>query len=166
MNVSDVMTRKLITVTPDDSVEKAVQLFRQRGIRHLLVLKGQRLVGIVSDHDLMRTLEPLRAKRKKLLNVGGLFFLLEPVEVREIMSKDVVTIQPDHSLQYAAAMMVTSRYGALPVVADEEVVGIVTATDLLRYLAKLDLQPKQQRKARTVTRRGRNARGARTTRAL
>jgi acetoin utilization protein AcuB len=140
MNVSDVMSRKLITVSPEDSVEKAVQLFRQRGIRHLLVLERARLVGIVSDRDLMRALEPLRAKRKKLLNVGGLFFLLEPIEVREIMSRDVITIQPDLSVPYAAALMLTSRYGALPVVADEEVVGIVTATDLLRYLAKLDLQ--------------------------
>jgi len=146
VNVSDIMTRKLITVPPDYSVESAVQLFQRRGIRHLLVLDGSMLVGVVSDRDLVRSLEPLRSKKKKLLNVGGLFFLLEPIEVREIMSKDVVTIQPDVSVQYAAASMVVSRFGALPVVDNGELVGIVTDTDLLRYLASQEAKPPAARR--------------------
>jgi len=151
------MTRKLITVSPDDSVEKAVQLFRQRSVRHLLVLQGERLVGILSDRDLIHAMEPLRAKQRKLLNVGGLFFLLEPVEVQEIMSRDVITIAPDLSIQDAAAFMVSSRFGALPVVANEKLVGIITETDLLRCLAKpateLRQKSKTQRAARSKRRR-------------
>ena len=74
MKVSKLMSRKLITVSPEDSVERAVQLLRQRGVRHLLVLKNGRLVGIVSDRDLKRALDPARSKKKKLLNLGGLFY--------------------------------------------------------------------------------------------
>jgi acetoin utilization protein AcuB len=148
MKVSELMTRKLITVSPDESVEKAVQLFRERSIRHLLVLENDRLVGIVSDRDLMHAMEPVQAKKKRLLNVGGLFFLLEPLEVREIMSRDVKTIAPDLSVQDAAAYMVASRFGALPVVDNDTLVGIITETDLLRYFAKSAPEFQQEGKTR------------------
>ena len=72
---------------------------------------------------------------------GGLFFLLEPLEVREIMSRDVISVHPDYSVRDAAALMLTSRFGALPVIANDEVVGIVTQTDLLRCLVKMAAEP-------------------------
>jgi acetoin utilization protein AcuB len=136
MKVSELMTRKLITVGPDDSVEAAVQLLRLRGVRHLLVMKGDRLVGILSDRDLKRAIEPGKRKHKKLMNLGGLFFLLEPLLVREIMTPDPVTVGPGLSAQEAAALMVSERFGALPVEEGGRTVGIVTETDLLRYFAK------------------------------
>jgi acetoin utilization protein AcuB len=136
MKVSELMTRKLITVSPDNSVEMAVGLLRQRGVRHLLVLKEGLLVGILSDRDLKRALDPLRSRKKKLLNIGGLFFMLEPIAVREIMTREVVTVGPDTSARGAASIMVDRRFGALPVVEGDELVGIVTETDLLRYFAK------------------------------
>jgi acetoin utilization protein AcuB len=140
MLVADLMTHKLITVAPDDSVEVAVQLLRQRGLRHLLVLKGERLVGIVSDRDIKRALDPGKT-RKKLLNIGGLFFLLEPILVKEIMTPDPVTIAPDRPIQEAAALMVSWRFGALPVDEQGKTVGIVTETDLLRHFAKSGGEP-------------------------
>ncbi len=135
MKVSELMTRKLITVAPNDSVEGAVRLLRQRGVRHLLVMKEGRLVGILSDRDLKRAMDPSRRK-KKLLNLGGLFFLLEPLLVREIMTPNPVTIGPDATAQEAAAVMVAERFGALPVERKGETIGIVTETDLLRHFAK------------------------------
>jgi acetoin utilization protein AcuB len=129
------MTRKLITVAPDDSVEVAVQMLRQRGIRHLLVLKNDRLVGIVSDRDIKRALDPAR-KKKKLLGIGGLYFLLEPIVIREIMTPNPMTIPPDATAQEAASIMVKERFGALPVEQRGTIVGIITETDLLRYFAK------------------------------
>ncbi len=135
MRVSELMTRNLIHVAPDDSVEAAVQLLRRRGIRHLLVLKKDRLVGILSDRDIKRALERGRTQ-KKLLGIGGLFFLLEPILVREIMTPDPVTIEAGAPVQEAARVMFERRFGALPVVRDGAVVGIVTETDLLRYFAK------------------------------
>src|SRR6516162_2612171 len=113
MLVSDLMTKDLIRIGPDDSVEIAVDLLRRRGVRHLLVAKNNRLVGIVSDRDIKRALDP-RKTRKKLLGIGGLYFLLEPILVREIMTHDPVTIGPGMSAQDAALIMVAERFGALP----------------------------------------------------
>jgi acetoin utilization protein AcuB len=134
MKVSQLMTRKLISVAPDDSVEAAVQLLRRRGVRHLLVVEGEQLVGILSDRDLKRAMDP-ETPKKKLLNIGGLFFLLEPILVREIMTPNPVTVDPDMSAQQAATIMVTERFGALPVEKNRKTVGIVTETDLLRFFA-------------------------------
>jgi acetoin utilization protein AcuB len=133
--VSELMSRNLIQVSPEDSVEKAVQLLRRRGVRHLLVMKKNKLVGIVSDRDLKRVMDP-RKTRKKLLGFGGLFFLLEPILVREIMTPDPITIAPDCSVQEAASVMVAERFGALPVTQKDQTVGIITETDLLRFFAK------------------------------
>jgi acetoin utilization protein AcuB len=135
MKVSELMTRKLIAVSPNDSVEVAVRLLRQRGVRHLLVLKDERLVGIVSDRDLKRALDP-EGSKKKLLGIGGLYFLLEPILVREIMTPNPVTITADAPVQEAASVMVAERFGALPVVRRDELVGIITETDLLRHFAQ------------------------------
>ncbi len=154
MRVADLMTRTLITVRPEDSVEMAVKLLRQRGVRHLLVLNNSRLVGIISDRDIKRALDPERTK-KKLLGIGGLYFLLEPILVREIMTPDPITIRPDVSAQEAAGVMVAERFGALPVVRGNELVGIITETDLLRYFARQSAddeagkkEPKQPAKER------------------
>jgi acetoin utilization protein AcuB len=142
------MTRRLVTVAPDDSVEVAVQLLRQRGVRHLLVLEQDRLVGIVSDRDIKRALDPAKTK-KKLMNVGGPFFLLEPILVREIMTTEPVTIGPDLAPQDAAAIMVVRRFGDLPVEEKGKIIGIITETDLLRHFAKSkDEQPGARKTAR------------------
>jgi acetoin utilization protein AcuB len=146
MKVSELMARKLFTVAPDDTVEAAVRLLRQRGVRHLLVIKGGRLVGILSDRDIKRAMDPGKTKKRKLLNVGGLFFLLEPILVREIMTPDPVTVSPELSAQEAAAIMVAERFGALPVEEGGRTVGIVTETDLLRYFAKTGGPPPEGEK--------------------
>jgi CBS domain-containing protein len=82
-----------------------------------------------------RTLDPQKSKRKKLLNLGGLFFLLEPILVREIMTKDPVWIAPDKTAKDAATVMLEKKFGALPVVKGGKRGGIVTETDLLRCFA-------------------------------
>jgi acetoin utilization protein AcuB len=135
MKVADLMTTKLYTVSPDDSVENAVRMLQQRSVRHLLVLDGHDLVGIISDRDLKRALDTTKSKHKKLLNLGGLFFLLEPILVREIMTSDPVSIAPSATAQEAARVMLSRRFGALPVVKSGKLVGIVTETDLLRHFA-------------------------------
>ena len=163
MKVSQLMTRNLISVSPVDSVEEAVRLLRQKGVRHLLVLKQGRLVGIISDRDIKRALEPSQVRKKKLMNIGGLFFLLEPILIREIMTRDVVTIGPEAYVQEAASIMVVERFGALPVVKDDKPVGIVTETDLLRYFANSAAKTDsgKKRKSKTKGTRKRKTKGTR-----
>lgn len=151
MRVAELMSRDLITVQPGDSVEQAVKLLRRRGVRHLLVMKKGRLLGIISDRDIKRALDP-RQTRKKLLDVGGLYFLMEPILVEEIMTRDPVTIGSDASAGYAGFVMVQRRFGALPVVENGRTVGIITETDLLRYFAveSMDREAGKNRSVRAV----------------
>ena len=137
MNVAKLMTRKLFTVSPEDTVETAVQYLRQRGVRHLLVLDRDELVGILSDRDFKRALQPEQTKSKKVLGLGGIYFLLEPILVREIMTKDPLTIDPGTTAQEAAAIMIKNKFGALPVAKNGQLLGILTETDLLRYISKV-----------------------------
>jgi acetoin utilization protein AcuB len=143
IKVSELMNQNLIKVTPDDTVESAVQLLQRRGVRHLLVMKGDRLAGIVSDRDIKRALDPQKTK-KKLMAVGGLYFLLKPIFVKEIMTSNPVTIEPDTPAYQAAWIMVNKRFGALPVVRGGRTVGIVTETDLLRYFASSGFERESQ----------------------
>jgi acetoin utilization protein AcuB len=96
----------------------------------------------MSDRDIKRALDPLKRSKRRMMNVGGLFFLLEPILVREVMTRNPITVSPEVAAREAAAVMVAERFGALPVVDEEETVGIITETDLLRYFASLpDQQP-------------------------
>lgn len=153
MKVAQLMTKKLITVRPMDSVEEAVKLLRQRGVRHLLVMDKSRLVGIISDRDIKRALDPQKTK-KRVMSVGGLYFLIEPILVEEIMTRGPKTISPDDTAQDAALVMLANRFGALPVVRGSKPVGIITETDLLRHFAT---QPDSKGGKRKKTTRNRTA---------
>ncbi len=158
MNVSELMSRELITIEPHDSVEEAVKLLRRRGVRHLLVMNRGRLVGIISDRDIKLALDP-RKTRKKLMDIGGLYFLLEPILVEEIMTQNPVTISPDSSTGHAAFIMVGRRFGALPVVENGRTIGIVTETDLLGYFASESMEREREQ---ATTRSGPHLRSAST----
>ena len=73
--------------------------------------------------------------------VGGLYFLMEPILVEEIMAPDPIAIGPGASVQEAAQMMIAHRFGALPVINRGKVVGVVTETDLLRHFASSEQKP-------------------------
>jgi acetoin utilization protein AcuB len=135
MQVARLMTRKLITVRPIDSIEEAIRLLRQRGVRHLLVIEKTKLVGIISDRDLKRALEPSKT-RKRVMAIGGLYFLLEPILVEEIMTPRPITITPTTRIQDAARLMLKHHFGALPVIEGAVPVGIITESDLLHYFTE------------------------------
>ncbi|HSC70225.1 MAG TPA: CBS domain-containing protein [Candidatus Methylomirabilis sp.] len=133
MQVEQWMNRDLVTVPPDESFRTAMHLIRQKGIRHLPVVEGKRLVGIVTDRDL-RQAAPSGATS---LSIHELHYILEKVTVREIMTKQVVTIRPDQTVEDAALLLLGHRIGGLPVVRGEELMGIITETDILQAFLQL-----------------------------
>lgn len=137
MKVSELMTRKLITVRPLESIEGVIELLQGRGVRHILVMDKTALVGIISDRDLKRAMDPTKTK-KNVMSIGGLYFLMEPVVAEEIMTTHPVTIGTAANAKAAARVMVQHRFGALPVVEEGHVVGVITETDLLEYFAESD----------------------------
>lgn len=129
LRVRDTMTRDVVTVGPDESAARAWGLCRERNIRHLPVVEGGRLVGIVSDRDL-RDLSPPRATADQENTLGW-------VQIRDMMSTGVVTAHPLDTVEHAAKVIYENRFNCLPVVADDEIVGIITSSDLVRTLVEL-----------------------------
>jgi acetoin utilization protein AcuB len=133
MQVEQWMNRDPVTVGPQESFRTAMHLIRQKGIRHLPVVEGKRLVGIVTDRDL-RQAAPSGATS---LSIHELHYLLEKLTVREIMTRQVVTIRPDQTVEEAALLLLGHRIGGLPVVREGELVGIITETDILQAFLQL-----------------------------
>jgi acetoin utilization protein AcuB len=127
MLVKERMKRDPVTVRKDDSFRYALKLIRKEGIRHLPVLDGKKLVGIVTDRDL-RQAAPSPATT---LEVHELNYLLERLKVEAIMTKTVITVGPERSLLDAAKLLIGHKVGCLPVVDGDELVGIITEGDIL-----------------------------------
>ncbi len=128
MLVKNYMKRDPITVKKDDSFRYALKLIRKEGIKHLPVLDGKKLVGIVTDRDL-RQAAPSPATT---LEVHELNYLLERLKIEAIMTKKVITARPETNLRDAAKLLLTHKIGCLPVVEHDELVGIITEGDILR----------------------------------
>jgi len=132
MLVQDVMQTKLVTATPETTLPEALRLTGQRGVRHLPVLDGEQLVGILSDRDLKRAM----ASPATSLEAHELTYLLDRLRVGEIMTRTVITIGRMFPIEAAAGRMVQEKIGALPVTDGERLVGLVTETDVLRLFVR------------------------------
>ncbi|MGH3148201.1 MAG: CBS and ACT domain-containing protein, partial [Rubrobacter sp.] len=129
LQVNDSMTREVVTLSPQDTAKAALALCRERRIRHLPVLEGGVLVGIVSDRD-------LRSAAPALGDTDRAAALAE-IRVGEVMASQVVTVAPDDPIEQAANTMRERRIGCLPVVEGGGLVGIVTASDVMDALVYL-----------------------------
>jgi acetoin utilization protein AcuB len=133
LRVGDIMSVSPVTITPSTSVHAAQALMQQRKIRHLPVLKEGRLVGMISDRDI-RLVLPSPATS---LSVWEIRHLLDKLTVGEVMTYFVMTTAPDCPVTEAVGRMLGHKVGALPVVEDRQVVGILTRTDVLRAFRRL-----------------------------
>jgi acetoin utilization protein AcuB len=133
LRVGDIMSVSPVTITPSTSVHAAQALMQQRKIRHLPVLKDGRLVGMISDRDI-RLVLPSPATS---LTVWEIRHLLDKLTVGEVMTYFVMTTAPDCPVTEAVGRMLGHRIGALPVVEDHQVIGILTRTDVLRAFRRL-----------------------------
>jgi acetoin utilization protein AcuB len=129
LRVRDAMTREVVTLGPEASVAQAIGLCRTNDIRHLPIVDRGRLVGLVSDRDL-RDVSPPRNTRDEENTLGW-------VRVRDIMSTELVTIHPLDTIEHAAREIYDRKINCLPVVADGELVGIITSSDMMRTLVEL-----------------------------
>lgn len=131
IRVRDIMAGKLVTVSADDSLSTVEDIMTLGGVRHMPVVRAGKLVGVVSERDLLRA---------SLSNLSGLASeqrraFLQVVEIKRVMSAPPIVIQANATPERAALVMAERKIGCLPVVDDDDLVGIVTETDLLRYFA-------------------------------
>jgi len=125
------MTTEVITVDEDVSLMQASKLMKEHGIQHLPVIQEHRLVGIVSDRDLKEA-QPSDATS---LDIHELYYLLDKVRIKSLMSTNLHTTTGEEVIERAAALMLDYDISALPVVDQEgKLKGIVTKGDLFRGL--------------------------------
>jgi len=132
--VKERMTRNPITITPDTSFEEALRVMRKNKVRRLPVLdRDKKLVGIVTEKDLLyASPSPVTS-----LDVFELHYLLSKITVKDLMTKEVITVEEDTPLEEAARIMADNKIGGLPVVRDGVLVGIITETDLFKIFLEL-----------------------------
>jgi acetoin utilization protein AcuB len=134
MLVRERMTRRPITVSEDTSVQAALQLMREEKVRRFPVVdkRGKR-VGMVAEKDLLYA-SPSPATS---LSIHEIAYLLSKVTVKQVMATDVVTINDDTPLEEAARILADNRVGAVPVMREGKLVGIITETDLFKIFLEM-----------------------------
>ena len=134
MLVRERMTHTPLTITSDVSVPEALRLMREKQVRRLPVLdKNGKLVDIVSDKDLLYA-SPSPASS---LSVWEINYLLAKLQVEGVMTRSVITVAEDTSLEEAARIMADHKIGGLPVLREGRLVGIITETDLFKTFLEL-----------------------------
>jgi len=133
MLVKDRMSKRVITIDEDTTIMNALSIMRDNGIRRLPVTKDQKITGIVTDRDLKEA-TPSKATS---LDVHEIYRLLSEIKVKDIMSRDLLTIGPDESIEKAAMLMLNRKISGLPVMEEGGLVGIITETDIFRALVDI-----------------------------
>jgi len=133
MLVGERMSRPVISVQPDMPVQDTLALFRKEHIRRAPVLKDGKLVGIVSENDLLNA----SPSQVTSLSVWEINYLISKIKVSEVMTRKVITVKADTPIEEAARVMADNKFGGLPVVDGGRVVGIITETDLFKIFLEL-----------------------------
>lgn len=140
MRLGEIMTREVKTAGPRESAEDAYRRMRLHRIRHLVVMEGKRVVGIVSERD-------LGGSRGTAIRTGQ--------TVEELMARDVATATPETTIRQAANMLRGRTIGCLPVMESSKLVGIVTVTDLLDLVGQVLRKASTDARWKPVRRMGR-----------
>ena len=122
------MTKEVVVASPSDSVAYIRNLMLKNDFSRVVIIEDNKPVGIVTKKDIMRALAAKRSLWKRRP--------IDKIAVSRIMSTNLITINPDASIKECAKLMVENRISSLPVVENDELVGIITTTDLLRAFAE------------------------------
>ena len=129
--VSSIMVRDLITVRVSDGLDKAEHLLKKNKIRHIPVVEGKKIVGMLSINDILRISFADGAFREEEDISSSIY---EMFTIRHLMRSKLETVSSHNTIKEVAEKFVESEYHSLPVVDNDELVGLVTTTDLIKYL--------------------------------
>jgi acetoin utilization protein AcuB len=134
MLVNNWMSKNVITVDVNDSMQDALKHLKEHNIRMLPVMNKGKLVGIITDRDLKKA----SASDATTLEIHELLYLLTKIKIKDIMTSDVITVPPDFSVEETAQVLQKNRISGVPVVdAEGRLVGVITQSDLFRVLISL-----------------------------
>jgi len=128
--VSTIMTKNLVTANVTDSLRHVTSLLKEHNIRHIPIVSGEKLVGIVSRTDIMR------------LSFGDMFegqasadeAIFDMLKLEQVMVSNPTTVQEEDNIRDVAEKFTTVEFHAMPVLKGDKIIGIVSTTDLIKYL--------------------------------
>lgn len=131
--VREIMMGSPVTLAPDDTVALANDIISLGRIRHIPILESGRLVGLITERDLMgaASMHIFGLKRRSKTA------LLKRFPIKDVMKKRVISVEPDTPIRDAARLMAEKKIGCVPVVSGAVLVGLMTTTDVLRYVESL-----------------------------
>jgi acetoin utilization protein AcuB len=133
--IREIMQEKVVTISVDDSLATVEDIMHLGGVRHLPVVRGGRLVGVVSQSDLLRlSLSTLNSQGNEYRRA-----FLQALEVSQAMSSPPVLIEAYATIEKAAMLMAQHKIGCLPVLDGDDLVGLVTITDMLSHFSGMHL---------------------------
>ena len=133
MPISEIMTTEVVTLTLEDSLYSAEKRMKKNHIRHMPVVKGEKLIGLISLSDLQR-ISFIDAYSKEGTEDTPIYNM---IDIRDLMIKNPLTTSPETTILEASKLLASKEFHSLPVVKDEKLVGIITTTDLLHYFIEL-----------------------------
>ena len=132
MNVASIMTRKVITVGMDEPIQIICEVFDNFEFHHLPVVEDWKLVGVISDRDLLKAVAPFLDTSEKKHGTISL-----DKKAHEIMSRNLITVDVETSMEEASDLLLENYISCLPVLSSHGIVeGIVTWKDILRFYSK------------------------------
>lgn len=132
MPISEIMTTNVITLNVSDTLEKAEKLFKKHTIRHIPVVEGKNILGMLSYSDLLRiSFADVSDDESHVDN-----FVYDVFSIKQVMAKNMYMVPPYATIKEVAKMLAKKEFHALPIVEDNELVGIVTTTDLINFLVE------------------------------
>lgn len=133
MSIKKMMTTRLITVSPTDTVGRLSEIFAKLPIHHVLVVEADKLIGVVSDRDVLKNISPF--VNTKAEEAKDTFTLSR--QAKQIMSKKPVTIRVDRPVREAGKLMLEKKVSLLPVVDEnEQLIGVLSWKDVMRFIVE------------------------------
>lgn len=128
--VTQIMSKELVSLNPSQSLYDAERLFNKHSIRHIPVVEGERMVGVISRSDLLRiSFADLTENEESVESV-----VYDMYTIPQVMTKVPVTVESNTTIKEVAEILSRQSFHSIPVVENGKLVGIVTTTDLINYL--------------------------------
>ena len=129
--ISTIMTSDVITLQNNDDLETAERLFKKYNIRHVPVVSGDKIIGMLSYTDLLRIsfVDAIDDDEETIESIVYNMFTIE-----QVMTKNLIQVPPSITIKEVAEILAEKEFHAIPVVDDDKLVGIVTTTDMIKYL--------------------------------
>ncbi len=131
--VSEIMTRNVITLNVSDAIEDAKLIFEDKSIRHIPIVKDKKVIGMLSSNDILKIAYADLSENDKNIDVS----IFDWFTIEQVMTKSLYVVTPETSIEDVGIIFSENEFHALPIVEDGELVGIVTTTDLIKFLVNL-----------------------------